>query len=89
MLHHDLVPPKSIFRSWVYSCKFKEDLENTRYRIKFPGSESVTYEGPVISAEVSLREVKQKDLGLVLSSEMIKRVIVNERFSVSVEILDI
>ena len=89
MLHHDLVPPKSIFRSWVYSCQFKEALKNTRCRIQFSGFEIVTYEGPVISAEVNVSEVEQKDLGMIISSELMKRIVADVKFSVTVEILDI
>ena len=74
------------FRSWVYSCQFKEALKNTRCRIQFSGFEIVTYEGPVISAEVNVSEV---DLGMIIAYELMMRIVVSDGFSVTVEILDI
>ena len=82
-------PESTSFQIWVYSCQFKDDLKNTRSRIQFSGSETLTYEGPVISAEVKPLEVRQKGLGLIFSSEYAKRTLVNDKLWVVIEIFDI
>ena len=48
MLSHHL--DCAMFQCWVYSFRFKEDLQNTRARIALTGSEIAAHEGPVVSA---------------------------------------
>ena len=78
----------NIFQSWIYRCSFKENLKNSRCRIKFAGSESMIYEGPVISAEIQPLKVKMERLGLIVPSNAVRRSLVNQKILVSVQMID-
>ena len=79
-----------MFQCWVLGLQFKEELKESRCRIKLYGSSSsssVTFEGPIISAEVHPSEVEKDGLGLIISSHMFKRILADDTFSVFVEVL--
>ena len=53
------------FQCWVYGFQFQEALRNARCQIKFFGAESVTYEGPIISAETEASQIEKEGRGLI------------------------
>ena len=87
-LHHSSAVLKNNVQCWIYGFQFKEDLKRSRCRIKFIGSESVTYEGPIVSAEVHPSEVEQTGLGFIISLHLLKRILDGNKLSVLAEILE-
>lgn len=85
MLSHHL--DCAMFQCWVYSFRFKEDLQNTRARIALTGSEIAAHEGPVVSAEIQPAAVKRDGLGLWVSSNFVKRSLVDQKIKVVIKIL--
>ena len=78
-----------MFQCWLYGFQFKQELKKSQCRIMLHGSSSsVTFEGPIISAEVQASKVEKDGLGLIISSHTFKRILSDDEFNVSVEILD-
>ena len=77
-----------MFQCWLYGFQFKQELKKSRCRIMLHGSRSsVTFEGPIISAEVHPSEVEKDGLGLIISSHLFKRILADDKITLSVEML--
>lgn len=62
---------------WVYGFNSADELDGTRARITLSGSESSSFEGPIVSAEIDPLDVEKDGLGLVVSSQFILRNVVD------------
>jgi hypothetical protein len=78
---------KKQLNCWIYGFQTTEDLAGSRCKITLYGKESVTFKGPIISAEVRSSDVEKDGIGLVVPAHFVMRNFVDKEISVNVKIL--
>ena len=77
------------FHSWIFGVGSTEEMKKFGFRVKFFGSmESASYEGPVISIDKPTRDVINEKVGLVMSSEFVRRIWNGKKIAYEVQVFE-